>query len=92
MFSPVGKILTGQVPLSGMKIPFSKYTTPTLMYSKKIVPGTTKAIAENLRKGGKFAMFKAMEPILRGVRLKDVPGTKGSAWYDKQPRKNTTIR
>ena len=84
VFSPVGKILTGQVPLSGMKIPFSKYTTPTLMYSKKIVPGTTKAIAENLRKGGKFAMFKAMEPILRGVRLKDVPGTKGSAWYDKQ--------
>ena len=84
MLSPVGKILTGQVPGSGMKIPFTKYTTPTLMYSKKLVPGASRVVAESLRKGGKFAMFKAVEPILRGVKLKDVPGTKGSAWYDKQ--------
>ena len=59
MLSPVGKILTGQVPLSGMKVPFTKYTTPTLMYSKKLVPGASRFVAESLRKGGKFAMFKA---------------------------------
>jgi hypothetical protein len=82
--SPISKILTGQVPLSGMKVPFTKYTTPTLMYSKKLVPGVSRVVAESLRKGGKLAAFKLIEPILRGVKLKDLPGTKGSAWYDKQ--------
>ena len=46
------------------------------MYSKTIVPGASRLVAEGLRKGGKLAMFKAVEPILRGVKLKDVPGIK----------------
>jgi len=67
--SPITKVLTGQVPLSGMKIPFSKYTTPKLMYSKTIVPGASRLVANTLRKGGKLAMFKAVEPFLRGVSV-----------------------
>ena len=84
VLSPLGKIATGQVPLSGMRVPFTKYTTPTLMYSKSIVPGTSRLVAQGLRKGGKLAMFKAIEPILRGVKLRDAFGSKGSAWYDKK--------
>tara|TARA_Y100001963_G_scaffold49976_1_gene70005 strand:+ start:8651 stop:13318 length:4668 start_codon:yes stop_codon:yes gene_type:complete len=69
VLSPLGKIATGQVPLSGMRVPFTKYTTPTLMYSKSIVPGTSRGIATILRKGGKLAMFKSVEPFLRGVTV-----------------------
>ena len=61
-----------------MKVPFSKYTTPKLMYSNKIVPGISRLAAEGLRKGGKLAMFKAVEPILRGVKFVEPKGI-GSA-------------
>jgi len=79
VLSPLGKIATGQVPLSGMKVPFTKYTTPTLMYSKSIVPGASRLAAQGLRKGGKLAMFKAIEPILRGVTV----GKKGIGFKNK---------
>tara|TARA_R110000787_G_scaffold83226_1_gene179417 strand:- start:4 stop:4578 length:4575 start_codon:yes stop_codon:yes gene_type:complete len=61
--SPVTKILTGQIPGTGTKL-FPK----KLMYSKTIVPGASRIIATGLRKGGKFAMFQAIQPILRGVK------------------------
>jgi hypothetical protein len=76
--SPITKIATGQLPLTGNKF------IPKVMYSKTIVPGASRIVAEGIRKGGKLAAFKLIEPILRGVKLKDLPGTKGSAWYDKQ--------
>ena len=78
VLSPLGKIATGQVPLSGMKVPFTKYTTPTLMYSKSIVPGTSRLVAQGLRKGGKLAMFKAIEPILRGVTISNAKRGEGT--------------
>ena len=67
--SPITKVLTGQVPGSGTKL-FPK----KLMYSKKIVPGTSRFLADGLRKGGKLAMFKLVEPILRGVKFVEPKG------------------
>ena len=84
--SPITKILTGQVPLTGISIPLSQYFTKTgskinirqRAYSNKIVPGISRLAAEGLRKGGKLAMFKAVEPLLRGVKFVEPKGI-GSA-------------
>jgi hypothetical protein len=61
--SPITKIATGQLPLTGNKF------IPKVMYSKTIVPGASRIVAEGIRKGGKLAAFKLVEPILRGVSV-----------------------
>ena len=61
--SPITKVITGQVPGTGNKF------IPKVMYSKTIVPGATRLVAEGIRKGGKLAAFKLVEPILRGVSV-----------------------
>jgi len=61
--SPLTKIATGQVPLTGNKF------IPKVMYSKTIVPGASRLVAEGIRKGGKLAAFKLVEPMLRGVSV-----------------------
>ena len=82
--SPVpGGALIGSIIGSAVGSGVGSMTSDVLMSEKEGTEALSD-VAENLRKGGKFAMFKAIEPILRGVKLKDVPGTKGSAWYDKQ--------
>ena len=56
------------------------------MYSKTIVPGASRLVAEGLRKGGKLAMFKAVEPILRGVEFvapKGIGSAGGLAFKNK---------
>jgi hypothetical protein len=78
--SPITKILTGQVPGSGTKL-FPK----KLMYSDKLMPAVSRVAAEGLRKGGTFAMFKAVEPILRGVSIATTKGgiPKGLKWKNE---------
>ena len=61
--SPITKIATGQLPLTGNKF------IPRVMYSKTIVPGASRLVAEGIRKGGKLAAFKLVEPMLRGVSV-----------------------
>jgi hypothetical protein len=61
--SPITKLATGQLPLTGNKF------IPRVMYSKTIVPGASRIVAEGIRKGGKLAAFKLVEPILRGVSV-----------------------
>jgi len=61
--SPLTKLATGQVPLTGNKF------IPRVMYSKTIVPGAQRLIAQGIRKGGKLAAFKLVEPMLRGVSV-----------------------
>ena len=61
--SPITKLATGQLPLTGNRF------IPRVMYSKTIVPGTSRLVAEGIRKGGKLAAFKLVEPILRGVSV-----------------------
>tara|TARA_X000001382_G_scaffold32489_1_gene21319 strand:+ start:1867 stop:6405 length:4539 start_codon:yes stop_codon:yes gene_type:complete len=69
LFNPMAKLLSGQVPLTGSRIPYTKVTIPVVKYSDKLVPGTVKAISGGIRTGGKFALFKAVEPLLRGVKI-----------------------
>jgi len=61
--SPITKLATGQLPLTGNRF------IPRVMYSKTIVPGASRLVAEGIRKGGKLAAFKLVEPILRGVSV-----------------------
>ena len=61
--SPITKLATGQLPLTGNRF------IPRVMYSKTIVPGASRLAAEGIRKGGKLAAFKLVEPILRGVSV-----------------------
>lgn len=61
--SPITKLATGQLPLTGNRF------IPKVMYSKTIVPGASRLAAEGIRKGGKLAAFKLVEPILRGVSV-----------------------
>ena len=78
--SPITKVLTGQVPGTGNKF------IPKLMYSKTIVPGASRLVATGLRKGGKLAMFKAVEPFLRGVEFvapKGIGSAGGLAFKNK---------
>jgi len=78
--SPITKVLTGQVPGTGNKF------IPKLMYSKTIVPGASRLVATGLRKGGKLAMFKAVEPLLRGVEFvapKGIGSAGGLAFKNK---------
>ena len=80
LVSPITKIATGQVPLTGNRF------IPRVMYSKTIVPGAQRLIAQGIRKGGKLAAFKLVEPILRGVELvapKGIGSAGGLAFKNK---------
>lgn len=91
--SPITKILTGQIPGTGIAVPFSQYFTKTgskinirqRAYSDKLMPAISRVAAEGLRKGGTFAMFKAVEPFLRGVSIDTTKGgiPKGLKWKNE---------
>ena len=49
--SPITKLATGQLPLTGNRF------IPKVMYSKTIVPGASRLAAEGIRKGGKLFFF-----------------------------------
>ena len=38
VFNPMSKLLSGQVPFTGGKIPYTKITVPVIKYSDKLVP------------------------------------------------------
>ena len=69
VFNPMSKLLSGQVPFTGGKIPYTKITVPVIKYSDKLVPQTVSKLSGGIRTGSKFLTFKAVEPLLRGVKV-----------------------
>ncbi len=69
VFNPASKLLSGQVPFTGARIPYTKVKVPVIQYSDKLVPKVVSSISGGIRTGSKYAVFKAVEPLLRGVKI-----------------------
>ena len=69
VFNPASKLLSGQVPFTGGKIPYTNVRVPVVQFSDKLIPKSVSAISGGIRTGSKYAVFKAVEPLLRGVKI-----------------------
>ena len=69
VFNPASKLLSGQVPFTGGRIPYTNVRVPVVQFSDKLIPKSVSAISGAIRTGSKYAVLKAVEPLLRGVKI-----------------------